>query len=182
MKDTIFSLSREQQNRQAMGHVGDQPYFMLRNTPMKPWNMGEMMTSSGGAYSTVTDLLIYAKHTLAMGKSRLNPILIKITEPKVKQQDGEMSALGWTISDFGDEHTTITYKHGMVSGYSAYIGLNMSKKIAVVVLCLSTGKTRSAIIFFSAFPNLPIIYVVSEGAHTGTDHGYKLQRHARRLA
>jgi hypothetical protein len=70
-----------------------------------------------------------------MGKSRLNPILIKITEPKVKQQDGEMSALGWTISDFGDEHTTITYKHGMVSGYSAYIGLNMSKKIAVVVLC-----------------------------------------------
>ncbi|MGD0511072.1 MAG: serine hydrolase domain-containing protein [Candidatus Micrarchaeaceae archaeon] len=135
MKDTVSSLSREQQDRQAMGHVGDQPYFMKRNTPMKSWDMGEVMAPSGGIYSTVTDLLIYAKHTLAMEDSPLDPVLIKTTEPKVSQQDGETSALGWTLSKAGDDHTSITYKHGMTSGCSSYIGLNMSKKIAVVVLC-----------------------------------------------
>jgi CubicO group peptidase (beta-lactamase class C family) len=121
MRDTVFSLSREQQGRQAMEHVGDQPFFMIRNTPMKPWDMGEVMAPSGGIYSTVNDLLIYAKHTLGMEKSPLNAVLIKTTEPKVHQQDGEVSALGWTISESGDDHTEITYKHGMVSGCSAYI-------------------------------------------------------------
>ena len=120
-----------------MGHVGDQPYFMRRNAPLKPWDMGEVMTPSGGIYSTVTDLLIYAKYTLAMGKSSLNPVLLKTTEPKIDQQDGETSGLGWTVSDVGRDHILITYKHGMTSGYSAYIGMNMAKKIAVVVLCSS---------------------------------------------
>ncbi len=137
MIDTAFSLSQEQQRRQAVGHVGDQPYFMKRNTPIKSWDMGEIMAPSGGIYSTVTDLLIYAKCTLAVENSPLNPVLIKTTEPKVYQQDGETSALGWTISEAGDDHTKITYKHGMTSGYSAYIGMNISKKIAVVVLCSS---------------------------------------------
>jgi CubicO group peptidase (beta-lactamase class C family) len=137
MRDTVFALSPEQQNREAMGHVGDQPYFMRRNAPLKPWDMGEVMTPSGGIYSTVTDLLIYAKYTLAMGKSSLNPVLLKTTEPKIDQQDGETSGLGWTVSDVGRDHILITYKHGMTSGYSAYIGMNMAKKIAVVVLCSS---------------------------------------------
>jgi len=137
MKDTVFSLSNEQQGRQAIGHVGDQPYFMKRNTPLKPWAMGEVMAPSGGIYSTVTDLLAYAKHTLALENSPLDQILNETTKPKVSQQDGEMSALGWTISDAGEAHIKITYKHGMASGYSAYIGMNMAKKIAVVVLCSS---------------------------------------------
>jgi len=137
MKDTVFSLSEEQLDRLAMGHAGDQPYFMKRNTPIKPWDMGEVMAPSGGIYSTVTDLLIFAKHTLAIENSPLNSILIKITEPKVHQEDNETSALGWTISEIGSDHTKITYKHGMTSGYSTYLGMNMSKKIAVVVLCSS---------------------------------------------
>jgi len=137
MKDTTFSLSQEQHKREAIGHVGDQPYFMRRNTPLEPWDMGEVMAPTGGSYSTVTDLLIYAKHTLAMGNSPLDQILARTTERLVKQQDGESSALGWTISVSGDDHTIITYKHGMTSGYSAYIGMDMANKIAVVVLCSS---------------------------------------------
>lgn len=137
MRDTTFVLSPEQHGRQAAGHVGDQPYFMKRNTPIKAWDMGKVMAPSGGIYSTVTDLLIYAKHTLALESSPLNPILIRTTEPKVDQQDGETSALGWTISETGADHTQITYKHGMTSGYSAYIGMDMAKKIAIVVLCSS---------------------------------------------
>ena len=137
MIDTTFLLSQEQQGRQAMGHVGDQPYLMKRNSPLKPWDMGEIMAPSGGLYSTVTDLLIYAKHTLAMEDSPLDPILVETTEPMVHQDDGEVSALGWTLSESGDDHTKITYKHGMISGYSAYMGMDMSKKIAVVVLCSS---------------------------------------------
>jgi len=135
MRDTVFSLSQEQQSRQTMGHVGDQPYFMKRNTPINSWDMGEIMAPSGGIYSTAADLLIYVKYTLGIESSPLNSILVKTTEPIVHQQDGETSALGWTISEFGDDHTKITYKHGMTSGYSAYIGMDMSKKIAVVVLC-----------------------------------------------
>lgn len=134
MGDTTYSLSPEQKAREATGHVGDQPYFMKRNTPMKPWNMGEVMAPSGGVYSTAADLLTYARASLA-GDPGLGPILLETTEPKVKQENGEMSALGWEISQKGP--TRITYKHGMASGYSAYLGMVMARKIAVVVLCSS---------------------------------------------
>ena len=137
MQDTTFSLSKEQYYRLANGHVGDQPYFMKRNTPIKSWDMGEIMSPSGGVYSTAADLLFYAKHTLSMEDSPLNSILVKTTEPKVHPKNGETYALGWTIAESGHNHTRITYKQGMASGYSAYIGMNMSKNIAVVVLCAS---------------------------------------------
>jgi CubicO group peptidase (beta-lactamase class C family) len=137
MMDTVYSLSPQQQSRKATGHVGDQPYFMKRNTAIKSWDMGEIMAPSGGIYSTATDLMIYAKYTMGLEKSPLNPILVETTEPKVRVYGGESSALGWTISEFAGDHTRITYKHGMTSGYSAYIGMNIAKKMAVVVLCSS---------------------------------------------
>jgi CubicO group peptidase (beta-lactamase class C family) len=137
MSDTVFSLSKAQAYRQALGHVGDQPYFMKRNSPMKAWDMGDVMAPSGGIYSTVADLLTFAKHTLALEASPLDPVLLKTTEPMVGQADGESTALGWTIAEAGADHARITYKHGMASGYSAYIGMNMAKKLAVVVLCSS---------------------------------------------
>lgn len=43
--------------------------------------------------------------------------------------------LGWSINYFNEGRLVITYKHGMVSGYTAYIGLNTERQIAVVVLC-----------------------------------------------
>jgi CubicO group peptidase (beta-lactamase class C family) len=137
MRDTVFSLSQDQHERQAEGHAGDQPFFMKRNAPMPSWDMGEIMTPSGGIYSTTNDLLIYVKHTLLIRNSILDSILLKTTEPVIDQRDGERSSLGWTISEVGDDHTQITYKHGMASGYNAYIGMDVSKKIAVIVLCSS---------------------------------------------
>ena len=137
MNDTVFSLSPAQRDRQAPGHVGDQPYFVKRNTPLKTWDMGEVMAPSGGIYSTVSDLLLYAKHMLALKDSPLNPALVRTTKPMVVQDDGETAALGWIISEPGQDHIKLVYKHGMASGYNAYIGMNMSRKMAVVVLCSS---------------------------------------------
>ena len=137
MRDTVFSLSQQQRERQANGHVGDQPYLVRRNTPMKSWDMGEIMAPSGGIYSTVSDLLSYTKHTFASDGLPLTSSLHRTTEPKVQQNDGDMAGLGWAIADIGSDHTIVTYKHGMASGYTAYVGMDISKKIAVIVLCSS---------------------------------------------
>ena len=37
------------------------------------------------------------------------------------------------VNDHDHGRVTLLYKHGMVSGYNGYIGLNMEKHIAVVV-------------------------------------------------
>lgn len=39
------------------------------------------------------------------------------------------------VDEFPDQGTTIISQHGMIAGYSAYIGLERSKNLAVIVLC-----------------------------------------------
>jgi len=135
MTDTTFVLSKEQQGRLAAGHVGDQPYFMKRNTALAPWDMGEIMSPSGGAYSTASDLLLYAKHLLATEAPPLGSASAGTTEASGYPPDLATSAAGWSVAEFRDDHTRILYKQGMTAGYNAYIGINLSRGMAVVVLC-----------------------------------------------
>jgi len=133
MKDTTFYLDADQQKRLAVGHVGDQPGFLRRNTPMKSWDMGEIMRATGGLYSTVNDLLIFAKANLGMLHHPLEPRLIETQLVQLKTPEEDV-AIGWLINHFDHNRVTLFYRYGMVSGYNSYIGLNLEKCIAVVVL------------------------------------------------
>jgi CubicO group peptidase (beta-lactamase class C family) len=134
MRDTGFFLDIEQKKRLAVGHVGDQPKFLWRNTPTEPWDMGDIMRNTGGIYSTVNDLMIFAKANLGMLHHRLEPVLAETHRVMLKTADEDV-ALGWVVNHLDNDRLTVVYKHGMVSGYTAYIGLNLEKQIAVVVLC-----------------------------------------------
>jgi len=133
MHDTVFALDAEQRKRLAIGHVGDQPKFVRRNTPMADWDMGEIMRASGGLYSSVNDLITFAKSNLGLLGHSLDPLLAS-THCVQFRTPTEDVAFGWLINYFDEGHSAINYMHGMVSGYSAYIGMDGYKPIAVVVL------------------------------------------------
>jgi CubicO group peptidase (beta-lactamase class C family) len=133
LRDTAFVLNEEQQKRLAVGHAGRQPFFMRRGDPMEPWDMGEIMRPAGCLYSTVNDLLIFAQASLGMPGHAIEPVLAS-TQRVQLHRPAEDVALGWLINYLGDDRLKITYKQGVVAGYSAYIGLNAESRIGVVVL------------------------------------------------
>ena len=133
MRDTVYFLNADQHKRLVVGHVGDQPKFMRRNTPTEAWDMGDIMRNTGGLYSTVNDLLIFARANLGLLNHPLEPHLAETHQVQLKTPDEDV-ALGWLINHFDNGRVTLLYKHGMVSGYNSYIGLNVDKRIAVVVL------------------------------------------------
>jgi CubicO group peptidase (beta-lactamase class C family) len=132
--DTRFALSVEQQSRLAVGHAGDQPKFMRRGAPVAAWDMGEIMRASGGLYSTVNDLLTFAKANLGFLNNSLTPILVSTQQVQLKTPVQDVAS-GWLINYFDDGRVTVLYKDGMASGYSAYIALDVEDRAAVVVLC-----------------------------------------------
>jgi CubicO group peptidase (beta-lactamase class C family) len=135
MNDTTYTLSHEQKARLAVGHTGDQPLFRSRNSPLEPWDMGEIMNPSGGLYSTVNDLMIFARANLGLLDSSLVPTFKATQTIRLKTPDDEEAALGWIVDRYDNGRFQIAYKHGMVAGYNAYIGFDINTKVAVVVLC-----------------------------------------------
>ncbi len=133
MRDTGFALNERQRLRLAEGHVGDQPKFVRRNKPIAEWDLGEIMRASGGMFSTTHDLMIFAKSNLGLLGHRLDPLLVSTQKPEIKTRHEEI-ACGWVIDHFHQWRTSITYMTGFVSGYSAYLGLDTEKRVAVTVL------------------------------------------------
>jgi len=134
MNNTTFSLNEVQRRSLAVGHAGkDEPRFMRRHQDIAPWDMGDTMRSVGGLYSTPHDLLIFCKANLGMIDYPSKGSLVKMHRAHV-ETPAEDVALGWLVNYFDDRRITLHYKHGMVSGYSAYVGLNIKQQIAVVVL------------------------------------------------
>jgi CubicO group peptidase (beta-lactamase class C family) len=133
LRDTVLHLNLEQRSRLATGHPGDQPKFKSRRTPMEPWDMGEILGASCGLHSTVNDLLVFARANLGQKKHPLEPHLLSLQHFQVRTPNEEHGS-GWSIQHLHEGQEALIYKQGMVSGYSAYIGLNTRHQIAVVVL------------------------------------------------
>lgn len=133
MKDTTYKITETQRKRLAKGHAGDQPLFMTRGTSMADWDMGDLMYPTGACYSTARDLMIFSMANLGMTHTSLSAILTDMQKPRVSVS-GEKYALGWSIENCSYDNIQILYKHGMVSGYSAYIGFNPGTRTAVVAL------------------------------------------------
>lgn len=134
LRDTTFTLNADQHARLATGHVGDQPRFVRRGRAMPPWDMGEIMRASGCLYSTADDLLRFARLTLGKEGHPLEAALASTHEARLTRPVEDVG-FGWLIDYAGENRLAIHYKHGMVSGYHGYIGLNPRTSIAVVVLC-----------------------------------------------
>ena len=133
MRDSVFALDTAQEERLAVGHIGSQACWKPSNSPVAPWDMGEILEPCAGMYSTANDLLIFAKANLGMLHHPLEPLLASNQHPRTETARGA-EALGWIINRFNDGRTILTFKDGMVSGYCSYIGLNRDAQVAVVVL------------------------------------------------
>lgn len=133
LRDTTFVLNEEQKSRLAIGHAGGQPRFMRRGHPINPWDMGEIMRPSGCLYSTVNDLMIFAKASLGMLDHPLAPALASTQRIQLSRPTEDV-ALGWLINYVGQDRLKVTYKQGVVAGYSSYIGMDRDSHIAVVAL------------------------------------------------
>jgi len=133
MRDSVFALDAARQERLTVGHTGNQACWKPANSPLAPWDMGEIMQPSAGMYSTANDLLILARANLGMLHHPLEPRLASTQQARVETPRGA-EALGWIINRFDGGRVTLTFKDGMVSGYSSYIGLNREARVAVVLL------------------------------------------------
>lgn len=131
MNDSVFTLKPGQAERLAPGHVGSQACWKPAGAILPPWDMGEIMRPVGGMYSSVDDLLIFAKANLGMLHHPLEPVFSATHAPREKTPEQGI-ALGWLVQSFHDK--PLTFKVGMVSGYCAYIGLEPESRVAVVVL------------------------------------------------
>ena len=133
MTNSVFVLDDSQQQRLAMGHVGNQACWKFSSSPMLPWDMGDLMRSVGSMYSSVDDLLLFAKANLGRTPHLLASALTATHAVQIETPRGG-EALGWIINRFNAGRQTITFKDGMVSGYRAYIGMDLDAHVAVVVL------------------------------------------------
>lgn len=133
LADTTLVLDEEQKGRLAMGHVGVQPCFMRRGRPMEPWDMGEILGPPGCLYSTVKDLLLFARSNLGMAHHPLEPVLAG-TQSVRWITPLEDVGFGWIHNYLGDTRLHVTFKQGVMSGYTAYVGLNTDAQMAVAVL------------------------------------------------
>jgi len=134
LHDTVLRLDEEQKCRLAVGHPGNQPKFMPRSADMEPWDMGEILGGSCGLYSTANDLMVFARANLGQLHHPLEPLLMSMQAVRVKTPREDVG-LGWLVNYFNDGRLGIAYKQGMVSGYSSYVGVNVERQVAVVVLC-----------------------------------------------
>ncbi len=137
LRDTVLRLNTEQKSRLAVGHPGNQPKFMPRSAAMEPWDMGEILGGSCGMYSTANDLMVFARANLGQLQHPMEPLLMSMQAVRVKTPVEDVG-LGWLVNyfdNFDGGRLTIAYKHGMVAGYSAYVGVNVERQVAVVGLC-----------------------------------------------
>ncbi len=134
MNHTAFFLTEAQRQNLIMGHSGSQePRFMRRHKTLPAWNMGEIMQPVGGLYSTSGDMLLFCKAHLGMTDFASTGSLTKTHEVQF-ETPAEGIALGWVTNAFSGGRITLHYKHGMTSGYSAYVGMNIKDRLAVVVM------------------------------------------------
>lgn len=117
----------------AHGHAGDQPKFMVRGTPVADWKFTDALRSSAGIYSNAHDLLSFAAAHIQCSQTRLNQVLSDNLRPRMDMSKNTTApAIQWVVDLFDGQK--ITHQVGMVSGYTAYVGVDAERKIAVVVL------------------------------------------------
>ena len=118
-------------SNRARGHAGDQPKFIQRGKPVPDWEFTEFMKGSGGIYSSARNLLTFAAAHLGCNETKLKTALADTLKLRLPQPK-EAAAIAWHVDDIDGQR--ITYQLGLVAGYTSYIGLDVERRTAVVVL------------------------------------------------
>lgn len=114
----------------AYGYAGDQPKFIARGQPVPDWEMSELMKGSAAMYSSASDLLSFARAYI-----EAPPVLAAALEDTLQvrfPRQNEAAAIAWVADSINDYE--VFYQTGMIAGYTAFIGLDMKHRQAVVML------------------------------------------------
>jgi CubicO group peptidase (beta-lactamase class C family) len=133
MHDTCFSFGEGRRERLALGHVGGHPILLPRSATLRDWNMGEVLQGTGGLYTSLDDLMKWARLNLGLEAHPLARVLAPLQVSRFTTPSEDV-AMGWIINRFDEGRLSIVYKYGIVSGYSAYLGLVPDRRVAVAVL------------------------------------------------
>lgn len=126
LRSTTFDPSRIDPSQvRAAGHAGDQPKFIRRGRPTPDWRMNDFMRGTGGVYSTTEDLLQYLDAHFADDPSPMHRAL----EATLR---ADPTRVAWLPAEPGND--ALVFQFGVIAGYSAYLGLDTQRGIAVVVL------------------------------------------------
>lgn len=126
MKDTRVNIRRIDSARFAGGYDDKGVYT-------GPWNLSAPFAGAGAIRSTAQDMLKYA--AAEMGGPGVPASLEKamqLTHTETFQDGHNRIGLGWIVIGTGDDE--ILFHNGGTGGYRSYIGINLKKKIAVVLL------------------------------------------------
>jgi CubicO group peptidase (beta-lactamase class C family) len=132
LADTTYVPTDEQKARLAAGYVGESPFFVRRNTPVPNWDWDEMLNGAAGLYSTANDLLKFAEYRLAAEGVPTLAIRAKTGFFGTKNTF-HVTSLGWDVDEL-ENGKRIMFQHGMIAGFSAYMGLDTETGVAVVAL------------------------------------------------
>jgi CubicO group peptidase (beta-lactamase class C family) len=116
----------------ARGHAGDQPKMIRRGQPVPDWQFTDVMSGSAALYSSASDLLSYATAHLYESGDSVRDLALRDTLKIRFDRPSEAAATGWIVDEV--EGRKITYQIGLVAGYTAYLGMDVSSKTTVVVL------------------------------------------------
>lgn len=123
MTDTRLTERPEPVERLAQG-------YNQQKKPEQPWVLSAL-SAAGGLYSTLADMLRYARANMEPGKGKLGDA-IRLSHQETFADKSARMGLGWHISK-GKEHTVLMHG-GQTGGYNAHITIEPAGKTAVVVL------------------------------------------------
>ena len=126
MSDTRVNIRRADSARFASGYDDKGVYN-------GPWNLSAAFAGAGAIRSTARDMLKYAAAEMG-GPGVPGPLAkaMQLTQTMTYQDGGNRIGLGWIIVSTGGED--ILFHNGGTGGYRSYVGINVKKKIAVVLL------------------------------------------------
>ncbi len=141
MKDTVVSLSPEQQARFIQGHDGE-------HRPAHAWDL-DALAGAGAIRSTAKDMLVYLEANLhpdklalaangTPGAATISAAIVQSHELRAGVGPGMRIALAWLYNT----ETGSYWHNGATGGYSSYATFNPKDDFAVIVL-LNTSIGRA---------------------------------------
>lgn len=135
MKNSSYTRAAiEAHPNHASGHRYDfQGSIEIPFTDSIPYVWG----GGGGINSSVDDLTHWLRFQLANGtfngKSVVSPANLSVTRtPRVARNERQSYAMGWMIERY--PNGTVVWHNGSSHGFGAYVGLDLDRKLGVVVL------------------------------------------------
>jgi CubicO group peptidase (beta-lactamase class C family) len=132
MKDTVITLSVDQQARLAKG-------ISMFGLPAMNWDL-PTLAGAGGIRSTLHDMLIFVRANLAPDQTPLAKAIRLAHEPRftLKKPDEKSPnkieiGLAWHITT--ENGHTVVWHNGMTGGYASYAAVVPAKQLGLVVLC-----------------------------------------------